>query len=198
MADAQLDQFRANDAYNRTHPLPDGPLGPKRACVSPLRRCPADRVFAPVVFAKYTRSIEKTESPITEVSAYRQRSCFVVADYRLAPEHRALDSDHPGLLRFGRVQHWVCQSPGGRPVRAVVKLYHHLNKAAVDRLCRAVPDGLGREVWRAEHLIHVEQFNIVSIPVMFCTRGTVIAMHVQRLAREQGLAFCLPSLPREY
>ena len=188
----------ATRTTTRTRSQLDRSVRHARALLDPLRRCPADRVFASVVFTKHTRSIEKAESPITEVSAYRQRSCFVVADYRLAPEHRALDSDHPGLLRFGRVQHWVCQSPGGRPVRAVVKLYHHLNKAAVDRLCSAVPDGLGREVWRAEHLIHVEQFDIVSIPVMFCTRGTVIAMHVQRLAREQGLAFCLPSLPREY
>jgi hypothetical protein len=155
-------------------------------------------VFATVLFAKHTRSIESKERPITEVAAYRQRSCFVVADYRLAPEHRAVDSALPGLLRFGRVLHWVRQSPDGRPVRAVVKLFHHLNRDALDRLCRAVPDGLGREVWRAQHLINVEQFTIVSIPVQFCTRGTVIAMHVQRLAREQGLAFCLPSLPREY
>ena len=65
------------------------------------------------MFSKHTRSIERAESLITEVAAYRQRSCFVVADYRLAPEHRAVDSAHPGLLRFGRVLHWVRQSRMG-------------------------------------------------------------------------------------
>ena len=155
-------------------------------------------LHAPVKFAKFTRTVERDESPIDTASRYSQRSCFVVADHRLAPDHRALDSEQPGTLRFGRVLYWVRQPPSLTPLRAVVKLFRYLDSPAVDRVCRALPRGLGRKVWRAQHMVDVGQFTEVCIPVEFCTRGTVIAMHVQRLAREQGLAFCLPSLPREY
>ena len=159
-----------------------------------------DRVFAPVLFNQHkrTRDIEHSEYPLSTARAYRQRSCFVVADYRLASQHRAVDGTQPGAVRFGRVLYWVRQSRDGRPLRAVVKLFNYLQPTDIDEQCSALPNNLGRRVWRPQHMLNVEQYTKISIPIEFVLRGTVIAMHVQRKARELGLAFCLPSLTKEY
>ena len=160
----------------------------------------AERVYAALVFSehKITRDIEFNEPPLQTITAYKQRSCFVVDNYRLARRHRAVDSSQPGLLRFGRVLYFVRESPSGPPVRAVVKLFRYLNPADIDAQCDELPDRLGSQVWRPQHMVNVDQFTKLSIPVNFVTRSAVIAMHVQRLARGIGLAFCLPSLPKEY
>ena len=150
------------------------------------------------MFAKFTRSVAISEPELTEIEAYLQRSCFVVADHRLAPAHRAKVGTQPGLLRFGRVLFWVRQSPEGPPLRAVVHLFDHLHTSDIDAMLSTLPRNLGKRVWRPKHLINVNRFTKISIPVAFCTRGTVIAMHVQGKARRLGLAFCLPSLPREH
>ena len=158
----------------------------------------ADQVFAPVVFVKFTRSVAISEPELTEVGAYLQRSCFVVGDHRLALAHRAMAGTQPGLLRFGRVLFWVRQSPKGPPLRAVVHLFDYLPTSDIDALLHTLPRNLGQRVWRPKHMINVHRFTKISIPVEFCTRGTVIAMHVQGKARGLGLAFCMPSLPREH
>ena len=164
------------------------------------RWCVTERVYAAVVFNehKITRDIEFDEQPLQTITAYKQRSCFVVDNYRLARRHRAVDSSQPGLLRFGRVLYFVRESPSGPPVRAVVKLFRYLNPADIDAQCDELPDRLGSQVWRPQHMVNVDQFTKLSIPVNFVTRSAVIAMHVQRLARGIGLAFCFPSLPKEY
>ena len=158
----------------------------------------AERVYATLVFSELTRDIEFNELPLLTITAYKQRSCFVVDNYRLARPHRAVDSAQPGTLRFGRVLYFVRESPNGPPVRAVVKLFHYLTPDDIDAQCDALPDRLGSQVWRPQHMVNVDQFTKLSIPVNFVTRSAVIAMHVQRLARHIGLAFCLPSLPKEY
>ena len=160
----------------------------------------AERVYAALVFSehKITRDIEFNEPPLQTITAYKQRSCFVGDNYRLARRHRAVDSSQPGLLRFGRVLYFVRESPSGPPVRAVVKLFRYLNPADIDAQCDALPDRLGSQVWRPQHMVNVDQFTKLSIPVNFVTRSAVITMHVQRLARGIGLAFCFPSLPKEY
>ena len=160
----------------------------------------AERVYAALVFSehKITRDIEFNEPPLQTITAYKQRSCFVVDNYRLARRHRAVDSSQPGILRFGRVLYFVRASPSGPPVRAVVKLFHYLTPDDIDVQCDTLPDRLGSQVWRPQHMVNVDQFTKLSIPVNFVTRSAVIAMHVQRLARGIGLAFCFPSLPKEY
>ena len=160
----------------------------------------AERVYAALVFNDHTitRDIEFNEQPLLTITAYKQRSCFVVDNYRLARQHRAVDSSQPGILRFGRVLYFVRASPSGPPVRAVVKLFHYLTPDDIDVQCDTLPDRLGSQVWRPQHMVNVDQFTKLSIPVNFMTRSAVIAMHVQRLARGIGLAFCLPSLPKEY
>ena len=164
------------------------------------RWCLAERVYAALVFSehKITRDIEFNEPPLQTITAYKQRSCFVVDNYRLARRHRAVDSSQPGILRFGRVLYFVRASPSGPPVRAVVKLFHYLTPDDIDVQCDTLPDRLGSQVWRPQHMVNVDQFTKLSIPVNFVTRSAVIAMHVQRLARGIGLAFCFPSLPKEY
>ena len=159
-----------------------------------------ERVYTALVFSehKITRDIEFNEPPLQTITAYKQRSCFVVDNYRLARQHRAVDSSQPGLLRFGRVLYFVRASPSGPPVRAVVKLFHYLTPDDIDVQCDTLPNRLGSQVWRPQHMVNVDQFTKLSIPVNFVTRSAVIAMHVQRLARGIGLAFCLPSLPKEY
>ena len=160
----------------------------------------AERVYAALVFSEHknTRDIEFNEPTLQTITAYKQRSCFVVDNYRLARQHRAVDSSQPGLLRFGRVLYFVRASPSGPPVRAVVKLFHYLTPDDIDAQCDELPERLGSQVWRPQHMVNVDQFTKLSIPVNFVTRSAVIAMHVQRLARNIGLAFCLPSLPKEY
>ena len=160
----------------------------------------AERVYAALVFTehKITRDIEFNEPPLQTITAYKQRSCFVVYNYRLARRYRAVDSSQPGLPRFGRVLYFVRESPDGPPVRAVVNLFHHLHPADIEAQCDGLPDRLGSQVWRPQRMVNVDQFTKLSLPVNFVTRSAVIAMHVQRLARDIGLAFCLSSLPKEY
>ena len=151
-----------------------------------------------LIFSQSTRSVASLEQPLGTPGRWRQRSCFSVADRRLAPGHRSVDG---ARLRFGQVLNWVVavDAPDGEdaiistsavrgtlPLRARVKLFDHVG---VDELSAHVRGKPGAKLlWVPSMLVNLKQYAIVLLPVHLVELDACIAVHPQEIVASGG--FC--------
>ena len=140
-----------------------------------------------LIFSQSTRSVASLEQPLGTPGRWRQRSCFSVADRRLAPGHRSVDG---ARLRFGQVLNWVVavDAPAGDdvtisssairgtlPLRARVKLFDHVGENDIVRHIKG-QSGASR-LWVPPMLVNLNKCAIVLLPVNLVELDACIVVH---------------------